>query len=250
MLQTDCIWSDMKVAIILAYFPQLSETFVVNHITGLIDAGHEVHIFARNTEPQSKVQPDVIRYGLLAATRYLPLQDSFAKRLLHLPHKIVELSGEPGLHCCLNPFKYGFGVLRLRALYDFKVLVEDCFDIVHCHFGTTGWAFVCLRDLLGAPFVTSFHGNDLTLFGGFGRLMYSRLFQLGDAFVANSSYSRQCLEKLGCPPAKIVQIPEVINDGGVRRQSSLLTEEPARIITVARLIEKRGFNIVCRPFGF
>ena len=36
----------MKIASIIHSFPNISETFILNQITGLIDLGHQVKIFA------------------------------------------------------------------------------------------------------------------------------------------------------------------------------------------------------------
>ena len=36
----------MKIAFIVTFFPALSETFILNQITGLIERGHEVDIYA------------------------------------------------------------------------------------------------------------------------------------------------------------------------------------------------------------
>ncbi len=38
----------MKIAFIVWRFPVLSEAFILNQITGLIDRGHEVHIHPVN----------------------------------------------------------------------------------------------------------------------------------------------------------------------------------------------------------
>ena len=37
----------MKIAFIVSGFPTLSETFILNQITGLLDLGHDVEIFAQ-----------------------------------------------------------------------------------------------------------------------------------------------------------------------------------------------------------
>jgi len=39
----------MKIAFIVGGFPTLSETFILNQITGLLDMGHEVEIFAQSS---------------------------------------------------------------------------------------------------------------------------------------------------------------------------------------------------------
>ncbi|MCC7538461.1 MAG: colanic acid biosynthesis glycosyltransferase WcaL, partial [Deltaproteobacteria bacterium] len=35
----------MRIAVVLGGFPNLSETFILDQITGLIDRGHDVHVF-------------------------------------------------------------------------------------------------------------------------------------------------------------------------------------------------------------
>ena len=51
----------MKIAFIVSEFPSLSQTFVLNQITGLIDRGHEVSIFSRREGKDVKVHDDVIK---------------------------------------------------------------------------------------------------------------------------------------------------------------------------------------------
>ena len=60
----------MKIAFIIGEFPALSETFILNQVTGLIDRGHEVDIFANSKRKEPKVHPDVEKYDLLSRTYY------------------------------------------------------------------------------------------------------------------------------------------------------------------------------------
>ena len=60
----------MKIAFILGGFPKLSETFILNQITGLIERGHEVEIYADNLINENKVHPDIEKYSLISRTRY------------------------------------------------------------------------------------------------------------------------------------------------------------------------------------
>ena len=55
----------MKIAFFLNRFPMLSQTFVLNQITGLIDRGHEVDIYAIRPENNTKMHADVTKYNLL-----------------------------------------------------------------------------------------------------------------------------------------------------------------------------------------
>src|SRR4051794_19212814 len=54
----------MRIAFIVGEFPSLSETFIVNQITGLLEAGHEVAIFAHRRRNEGKIHPDVTKYEL------------------------------------------------------------------------------------------------------------------------------------------------------------------------------------------
>ena len=62
----------MKIALVVTYFPALSETFVLNQITGLIERGHSVDIFADRPGRDACVHADVERYGLRGKTFYAP----------------------------------------------------------------------------------------------------------------------------------------------------------------------------------
>jgi len=50
----------MKIAFIVSAFPVLSETFILNQITGLIDLGHEVDIFVSGKPNEKKIHSDVM----------------------------------------------------------------------------------------------------------------------------------------------------------------------------------------------
>ena len=55
----------LKIAVIVNVFPKLSETFIVNQITSLIDKGHEVKIFAQSKGDVLKVHKNIRDYDLL-----------------------------------------------------------------------------------------------------------------------------------------------------------------------------------------
>jgi colanic acid/amylovoran biosynthesis glycosyltransferase len=57
----------MRIAFIVGGFPLISETFILNQITGLMDLGHEVDIYARRSSPDRAVHPEVEKYGCSGA---------------------------------------------------------------------------------------------------------------------------------------------------------------------------------------
>ncbi len=63
----------MRIAFIVGAFPVISETFILNQITGLIDRGHDVDIYARSIRHLETPHPQINRYRLLDRTRDLEL---------------------------------------------------------------------------------------------------------------------------------------------------------------------------------
>ena len=63
----------LKILVSVGYFPVLSETFIVNHLTGLIDRGHNITIHAHSPFPNSKMHPKITEYELLKKVYYKKL---------------------------------------------------------------------------------------------------------------------------------------------------------------------------------
>ena len=157
----------MRIAFIVRIFPLLSETFILNQITGLMDMGHEVDIFAMTPSQDTEVHPDVVNYGLLERTRYIGLPRNRAVRYL----KSVVLFSKSILE---RPSLVLNAVRRLvsektsgslRSLY-LATYFKKKYDVAHCHFGPLGSIGVDLKKI-GAPLkrvVTAFHGFDITVY--------------------------------------------------------------------------------------
>ena len=60
----------MRICFIVGTFPSLSETFILNQMTGFLDQGHTVRIFAGARSEDVIVHEDVIRSGLLNHVRF------------------------------------------------------------------------------------------------------------------------------------------------------------------------------------
>ena len=72
----------MKIAFIVSGFPTLSETFIINQITGLIDLGHDVEIFAEYNPNDKKIHPDVYKFKLMDRVHYFNIPRNKIFRLL------------------------------------------------------------------------------------------------------------------------------------------------------------------------
>jgi colanic acid/amylovoran biosynthesis glycosyltransferase len=75
----------LRIAMFVNEFPALSETFVLNQITGLLDLGHDVTILATQARAEKGAHADVMRYGLGERLQYRNMPGSRVTRLEQLP---------------------------------------------------------------------------------------------------------------------------------------------------------------------
>jgi len=243
----------MKIAFILDQFPSLSETFILNQITGLIDRGHEVDIYAEQPNQTSKIHPDVQKYKLLDRTYYPQRPGNLLWRIgKAIKLLIANFHKAPiTLLSALNFFQHGHYALTLRLFYMAILCLDKApYDIVQCHFGYFGTLGMSLREIgaVKGKLVTAFHGLDLT---GYiqekGEKCYNKLFQLGDLFLPISECFKTRLTQLGCPKNKII-VHHTGIDGEkfkfIPRQMENC--QSVQLITVCRLVEKKGVEYAIR----
>ena len=231
----------MRIAFLLGQFPALSETFILNQITSLLERGHSVSIFAERRSSESAEHPDVGRFHLRKCTRYESMPGVTA-RALALPEILARDSGALR---ALNVLRFGRHAASLRLAWS-TTLFEGAreFDIVQCHFGALGLKAVLLRaaGALKGRIVTAFHGEDITNYPQrFSGNIYAPLFASGDLFLPISARWNDTLAALGCPPGKIRVHRMGVNCRRFALQTPrALSNRPLRIVTVARLVEKKG----------
>lgn len=238
----------VRIAFIVSTFPAVSETFILNQITALIDRGHEVDIFALERGDTSKIHEDVRRHRLLERAFYAPsVPRSLFKRLIKglwvfianvWKHPVVVLDS-------LNIFKHGKRALSLRMLYGFIPFLKcGSYDIIHAHFGPNGLLAARLQQLgmIQGKLITTFHGCDMSIYiRNQGDAVYGPLFEKGDLFLPISERWKSRLLELGCDKNKTL----VHHMGIDCRKLTFNARKPGRgqgvkFLTVARLVEKKG----------
>ncbi len=251
----------MKIAFIVDRFPVLSETFIINQITGLIDRGHEVHIYGKQTD-ENKLHPDVEKYKLIERTRYLPeIPQNYLWRLFHVLYLFVKnFSQAPGvLLRSLNIFKYGKRAACLRLFYSsLPFLNAPKYDIIHCQFGRQAvckfgpysYEGVALRDIgaVKGKLITTFRGYDISWYvQEYGENVYDELFEKGDFFYANCEFFRRRAIELGCDANKIVVHGSGIDCSRFKFKARYPDRSGLiRIATTGRLTEKKGIEYAIR----
>ncbi|MEO1375905.1 MAG: glycosyltransferase [Cyanobacteria bacterium J06635_10] len=243
----------MKIAIIVNHFPALSETFILNQITGLIERGHEVHIYADDSRKEPKVHPEVEKYSLINKTYYNKIPaNKFLRLLKGIALLLANFHKKPVLLMrSLNVFKYGNSAISLRLLYMAKIMQhqQQSYDIIHCHFGYNGLIGVILRDIgaIQGKVITTFHGIDVSNYlKKWGEKTYDLLFQLGDIFLPISELWKRRLIELGCNGKIIVHRMGIDCNKFCFTPRKLRVDGVVEIVTVARLTEKKGVEYAIR----
>ena len=237
----------MKIAFMVGEFPSLSETFILDQITSLIERGHTVSILAEREGRAADEHPDVARYGLRRLARYERLPEGFLRRLAALPSAWRGTAAE---WRALDVTRFGGMAASLRLSWGAQLCGGDAdFDVVQCHFGALGLKAVLLRRIgaLRGRIVTAFHGEDITNYPRrFRGNHYEQLFAHGDLFLPISARWNAQLEAMGCPREKI----QVHRMGIDLRHFAVRAARPAplvtRLLSVSRLVEKKGIGDAIR----
>jgi colanic acid/amylovoran biosynthesis glycosyltransferase len=234
----------MRVAILVRTFPNLSQTFVLNQIIGLLERGHDVDIYAERMGDERQSYPSINNDHLRERTTYFGIPDHYGVRLLNgLRLWLAEMrkSRRAGLGM-LNVKKYGIEAISLRLIFEVAAFRgRGPYDVVHCHFGPMGVIGTKLRDLglLAGPLITTFYGYDVTQTRF--QIGYPFLFKYGDLVIAISDKMRQQLIVLGCPPQKII-IHKLGIDLRPYGLGTFAQRDKICIITIARFVPKKGLE--------
>ncbi|MBX6332600.1 MAG: glycosyltransferase, partial [Gemmatimonadaceae bacterium] len=239
----------MRVAVVVSFFPSISQTFVLNQITGLIDRGHTVDIYAAGPEPAGarEVVPEAIgRYRLLDRVTYEPPRPARAPLQLAGAVRVVAQRYRHRLGAALRVLaaRHAGDETPLQLLYAGAPFVgRPAYDAILCHFGPNGLRLVQLREagLVRGPIVTAFHGYDVSRYvAAHGEDAYRELFARGDLFLPVSHYWRRRLVGLGAPIERTVVHPMGIDLGRFPLRLRRPDGNTVRLLSVARLVEKKG----------
>jgi colanic acid/amylovoran biosynthesis glycosyltransferase len=237
----------MNIAFIVDEFPSISQTFVLNQITGLLDRGHQVDVFTREIRSDKEQQhPDIDRYRLLDRTYHLgcPIgrwsrvtqgADLCLRRMRANPAAVLG---------ALNVFRYGRCASSLTLLFQTAPFFRR-YDIVHCQFGHNGRLGAILKELgLQKKLVVTFHGYDIRAGLASGGAVYGDLWDEVDCLIAISKYNHDHLLRFGGDPEKIVYHPVGID---CKRFNYKCTagrrgDHRIRLLSVARLVKEKGLE--------
>lgn len=245
----------LRIAVLVTQFPKISETFILAQILSLLDAGYEIRIFPKIREHDLLDNPRVEENRLLEKTIYPPEAPSDSISGVRRIIRLTSMKGLPSKMRILRLMTQLGYRATVRSFYDFLPLLKkgQDHDIYYCHFGPNGLRAVELKKagIIRGQIVTVFHGYDITrLVEKHGKGYYASLFDYGDLFLTVSQRWKDRLIDLGCDPEKIVIHRLGVDPNRFRIANGRKRKgEPLRMLSIARLVEKKGIEYAIRALG-
>ena len=214
-----------RVVVVSDQFPVLSQTFILDQITGLMDRGINVEHWSMQRMDQPVVHENVHTYGLIESTHY------------------ITLPPEP---LRADPRRWTQHFLRANDLASLENVAA-----IHVHFGPNFNKIAPLFAAHPGLFVlVSFHGYDASAtFQVKGPDVYAGLFARANMITTPSQFMKDALVRYGCPPDKVV-----VHHYGKDMQTFAPApgrdgRQPIRVLSVARLVEKKGLEYALAAFA-
>lgn len=243
----------MKLTFFTMRFPVASETFVLNQVTHFIDAGYEVEIISVFPGDLVNRHAAFDEYGLAAKTHYLLPEEkvSIVDKLNQRLRLVLPKVTKPSLLRSLNVRRYGAQSSKL-LLPSIVANATQTFtaDVFLVHFGYAGALANKLRELgvLKGKQATVFHGADISRRHILEehKLDYVNLFRQSELMLPISHLWQNKLIEMGCPPEKIHVTRMGIEPEKFNFQPRQAFHSPLRIVSVARLTEKKGLDVAVK----
>lgn len=243
----------MRLVLILATFPKLSETFIVSKFSGLLEKGWDVYVVTQKHDRQA--------WSIFAVLQQHP---EWQKRIWQTPLSqprwlLLILFPLVTLWCWLwHPlgswryFHQGWRQQGWRTFYSFYLdspLIALQPDIIHFEFGALAPERIHLKDCLGSRLTVSFRGYDLNHVCIDAPNYYQYLWGKVDAIHTLGYALWRKAQWCGCPdtmPHKLIP-PAIDTDFFVLNQEKAVevvgtSSRPFRILSVGRLEWKKGYE--------
>ena len=225
----------MKIAYVLYAFPKLSESFILNEIVELLKKGHDVQIFSVHKPTEDILHEEVNEYHLLEKTHYFGRNQIFAviffKELKYFLKPLVQ--DLYNLKISKNRLKQD-----LKLAYFATIMDENGVALIHAHFASMGYIARRLGKMLGLPYTLTTHAFDIYMDADTTELR--KVMNDAELVVTISEYNRNYLRDEIGVNNRIELIRCGIDFDKFNPQKKLKVDGRIRMLTVARLVEKKG----------
>lgn len=225
----------MNIVYYLRYFPKVSESFILNEIYELDKKGHNIAVCSLH-EPDNSIIHDEFR-ELKIPIKYLHqpqmsmFYEVFSTKVLNPRILRNVFYSAPLKHHAANLF-------RAKQCIDFVNSLDWDPDHFHSHFAfLSGFGAKYASDYYEVPFSITTHASDL--YKNPVGTYTSSLLQRANRIITISEYNKKYIRKHFDS-----ETPIDIIRAGIRPEKFSPTEttEPNRVLTISRLVEKKGIR--------
>jgi colanic acid/amylovoran biosynthesis glycosyltransferase len=239
---------NMKITFIVKEFPKISETFIMSQVTGLAGRGHDVRVVSLK-KPRL---PDSLHNNKTPDTPYsvyyVGYESSGLKRFISIAYRFIYHLPDSRFIRFLFRLPKGLEIM-LYKIAQSEVVTQA--DVVLIHYGDLAYLFAVFCEKLGirTPFAAVFHGVDVARYmPSFSHSERQRLFNAMSLGLPVSRFWRDRLESLDCPGDKLTVHHMGVDAERFRCRERSPNDESLRIVTVGRLVEKKGIDVAVRSF--
>lgn len=228
----------MRIAVVADAFPTVSETFVIDQARRLAEAGHEVVVVGSAPTVAGHLPP--VLAGRVRTRR--PAAGSLPGRLAGAVAAVLRVTRRSPR----RGWRLALALTRADAPLGLAVWAEPLvlageLDAVISHFGWNARRTAQVRAALGdASLVAVLHGADLSSWAGDqGPERFGPVFACTDLLLPVSERWRDQLLAWGAPPERVA-VHRVGIDLQRIEPAGSEAGHPVRLLSIARLVEKKG----------
>ncbi len=233
-------------------FPVLSETFVINQVAAVVEAGYPSTVVSLMPETSGAKHQAVQKLNLIDKRVYVYKSFDKQNRVLGFASALVNDLLSFKFHRLAWIPKAGVKGYMLGRVF------SNVTGPVICHFGPMGADLASLKHLgivKDVDIITIFHGYDMTEYQVIEKYKdaYKVLFQEGKVMLPVNDYFGRKLIELGCEKEKVVTQRMGVDLSQFsyieRYINTDYSQQDIELICVCRFVEKKGVPVLLKAMA-
>ncbi len=235
----------MRIAFVTGGFPALSETFILNQITGQIKLGNDVTVLPKyliRGKHHNDISEFRNKYTIItplkvpanALIRFLLMITLLPRCLVRNPLATIQ---------AFNISRFGKKAVSCRLFYQAYPFIKVKYDILFVHYADyLGRALIIKKLKLTTPVLVMMHGSDLRkIINSGGENNFDFNLSGADKILSISEYTSGILVRSGYPREKIIRHNVGIDLSRFGIKNDIVRDKPIlKILSVGRLTPVKG----------